>query len=213
MSRNLDSESIRSRCSSASGAVPRFAGLPISIAPRLGPGLPGEGRGKWVNVTQNPATGAITVGSPYTKRTPWYNQTDFNFTQNYKIGETKVVSFSAIFTNLLNSRSVTQVEGNISSGFSANYVDPGGSFPTGSAGLVGGTSAGTPFYAATFHPYDFAALMNAAPTSSLCTAPNGPPNTVALPNTCGPLTVNSGYGLPNRYQASRSIRLGLRFTF
>jgi hypothetical protein len=170
-------------------------------------------RGKWVNVTQDPATGAITVGSPYTKRTPWYNQTDLNFTQNYKIGESKVLSFSAIFTNLLNERAVTQVEGNISSGFSANYIDPGGTFPTGSAGLVGGTSAGTPFYAATFHPYNFAALMNAAPTSSLCTPSNGPPNTIALPNTCGPLTVGSGYGLPNRYQASRSIRLGLRFTF
>jgi hypothetical protein len=144
-------------------------------------------RGKWVNVTQDPTTGAITVGSPYTKRTPWYNQTDFNFTQNYKIGETKVVSFSAIFTNLLNSRSVTQVEGNISSGFSANYIAPGG--------LI--TSAGTPFYAATFHPYDFAALMNASPSNA----------------TGGPITVNGGYGQPNRFQASRAIRLGLRFTF
>jgi hypothetical protein len=170
-------------------------------------------RGKWVNVTQNPATGLITVGNPYTKRTPWYDQTDLNFTQNYKIAETKVVSFSAIIGNLLNQRSVTQVEGNIASGFNFNYIAPGGSFPTGSAGLVGGTSAGTPFYAATFHPYDYVALMNAAPTSRLCTATNGPPNTVALPNTCGPLTVNSGYGLPNRYQASRTIRIGLRFEF
>jgi Carboxypeptidase regulatory-like domain len=174
-------------------------------------------RGKWVNVTQNPTTGLITVGTPYTKRTPWYDQTDFNFQQNYKIGESKALSFSATFTNLLNQRSVTQVEGNISSGFSANYIAPGGSFlvsPT--VGLVGGTSAGTPFYAAVFHPYDFAALMNAAPTNSNCTPPNGTattPNTIALPNTCGPLTVNSGYGLPNRYQASRTIRLGVRFTF
>jgi len=144
-------------------------------------------RGKWVDVTQNPTTGAITVGSPQTKRTPWYNQTDFNFTQNYKIGETKVLSFSAIFTNLLNERAVTQVEGNISSGFSSNFIAPGGLQ----------TSAGTPFYQATFHPYNFAALMNASPSNA----------------TGGPITVNSGYGLPNRYQASRSIRLGLRFTF
>src|SRR6267378_554936 len=78
-------------------------------------------RGKWVNVTQNPTTGLITVGSPFTKRTPWYNQTDFNITQNYKIGEAKVVSFSAVFANLLNQRSVTQVEGNIASGFNFNY--------------------------------------------------------------------------------------------
>jgi hypothetical protein len=154
-------------------------------------------RGKWVNVTQNPTTGLITVGAPYTKRTPWYDQTDFNITQNYKIGETKVVSFSAIFTNLLNQRSVTQVEGNISSGFSANYIAPGG--------LT--TGAGTPFYAATFHPYDFAGLMNTAPTSPNCPTASNPSG------VCGPLTVSSGYGLPNRYQASRAIRIGLRFTF
>ncbi len=151
-------------------------------------------RGKWVNVTQNPTTGLITVGSPFTKRTPWYDQTDLNFTQNYKIGETKVVSFSAIIGNLLNQRSVTQVEGNIASGFNFNYIAPGGFV----------TSDGTPFYAATFHPYNFAALMNAAPTSSTC-----PPAGAA----CGPLTVNSGYGLPNRYQASRTIRLAVRFEF
>jgi carboxypeptidase family protein len=154
-------------------------------------------RGKWVNVTQDPTTGAITVGNPYTKRTPWYNQTDLNITQNYKLGETKAVSFSAIIGNVLNERSVTQVEGNISSGFSANYIAPGG--------LI--TSAGTPFYAATFHPYNFAALMNAAPTNSNC------PTTSSPTGVCGPLTVGSGYGQPNRYQASRTIRIGLRFTF
>lgn len=151
-------------------------------------------RGKWVDVTQDPTTGLITVGSPVTKRTPWYNQTDFNFQQSYKIGESKALSFSATFTNLLNQRSVTNVEGNIASGFSSNFIAPGGFV----------TSDGTPFYAATFHPYDYVALMNAAPTSSTC-PPTG--------SACGPLTVSSAYGQPNRYQASRTIRLGLRFTF
>jgi hypothetical protein len=151
-------------------------------------------RGKWVNVTQDPTTGLITVGSPVTKRTPWYNQTDFNFQQSYKIGESKALSFSATFTNLLNQRSVTNEEGNIASGFSSNFIAP--------SGLQ--TSAGTPFYAATFHPYDYVALMNTAPTSSTC-PPAG--------SACGPLTVSSAYGQPNRYQASRTIRLALRFTF
>jgi hypothetical protein len=151
-------------------------------------------RGKWVDVTQDPTTGLITVGSPVTKRTPWYNQTDFNFQQSYKIGESKGLSFSATFTNLLNQRSVTNIEGNIASGFSSNFIAPGGFV----------TSDGTPFYAATFHPYDYVALMNGAPTSSTC-PPAG--------SACGPLTVSSAYGQPNRYQASRTIRLGLRFTF
>ena len=144
-------------------------------------------RGKWVDVTQDPTTGLITVGSPVTKRTPWYNQTDFNFQQSYKIGESKALSFSATFTNLLNQRSVTNEEGNISSGFSSNFIAP--------SGLQ--TSAGTPFYAATFHPYDYVALMNASPSNA----------------TGGPITASSAYGQPNRYQASRTIRLALRFTF
>jgi hypothetical protein len=173
-------------------------------------------RGKWIAVTQDPTTGLITVGNPITQRTPWYNQTDFNLQQNYKISEKKTLAFSATIGNVLNERSVTSVEGNIDSGYSYNYIAPGGSFPTGAAGLVGGTGAGTPYYAASFHPYNIQTLMNAAPTSTLCTAPNGTSttgNTIALPNTCGPLTVSSAYGQPNRYQLGRTIRLGVRFTF
>ena len=34
-------------------------------------------RGNWVDVTQDPTTGVITVGSPHVPRTPWYNQSDF----------------------------------------------------------------------------------------------------------------------------------------
>jgi hypothetical protein len=149
-------------------------------------------RGKWVNVTQDPATGAITVGSPFTRRTPWYNQTDFNLTQNYKISESKTVGFSATIVNLLNERSVTQLNGNITSGFNANFIAPGG--------LTLGK--GIPFYSAAFHPYDFAALLNSSPSNTTLNG-TGP----------GPVTINSGYGLPNRYQAGRAIRLGVRFTF
>ncbi|MFZ0410843.1 MAG: TonB-dependent receptor [Candidatus Acidiferrales bacterium] len=149
-------------------------------------------RGKWINVTQDPTSGLITVGNPYTKRTPGYFQTDFNLQQNYKIGETKVLGFSATISNLLNSRSVTSVEENMDSGFNYNYIAPGG--------LT--TSAGTPFYEATFHPYDIATLMNLAPTNTILNG-TGP----------GPLTVSSAYGQPNRYQIGRTIRLGVKFSF
>ncbi|HKT46398.1 MAG TPA: carboxypeptidase regulatory-like domain-containing protein [Candidatus Acidoferrales bacterium] len=167
--------------------------------PNAGGGFPVDvvGRGKWVDVTQDLATGAITVGAPRTNRTPWYNQTDFNFTQSYKISESKTIGFSATVTNLLNQRSVTSVNENITSGFNSNFIAPG-------EHTIG---AGIPFYIAAFQQYDFASLLNAAPSSSTCTAH------VALPNTCGPVTVNSGYGQPNRYQAGRTIRLGVRFTF
>jgi hypothetical protein len=65
-------------------------------------------RGKWIIVTHDLFTCFITVGRPCTRRTPWYNQTDFNFQQNYKIGESKALSFSATFTNLLNAQLQTK---------------------------------------------------------------------------------------------------------
>ena len=48
------------------------------------------------------------------------------------------------------------------------------------------------------NPYDFRALLNNSPTNVTGN---------------GPLTVNSAYGLPNRYQVSRTIRLQAKFTF
>ena len=60
------------------------------------------------------------------------------------------------------------------------------------------TGDGTPFYAASFHPYNISNLLN---------------NAVVTNSTGGPVTVNSGYGLPNRYQIGRTIRLGVKFTF
>jgi hypothetical protein len=59
------------------------------------------------------------------------------------------------------------------------------------------TGDGTPFYAASFHPYNISNLLNSSLTNS----------------TGGPVTVNSGYGLPNRYQIGRTIRLAVKFTF
>jgi hypothetical protein len=162
--------------------------------PNAGGGFPVDvvGRGKWVNVSQDLATGAITVGAPFTKRTPWYNQTDFNLTQNYKITETKALGFSATIANVLNQRAMTQVNGNITSGFNSNFIAPGGLTLT----------KGVPFYTAVLNPYDFVAGLNSSPS-----------NTIPGGTGPGPVTVNSGYNQPNRYQAGRTIRLGVRFTF
>jgi carboxypeptidase family protein len=167
--------------------------------PNAGGGFPVDvvGRGRYVNVTQDPTTGAITVGSPFTKRTPWYNQSDFNFSQGYKVTESKTLSFSATIGNLLNERSVTAFQENITSGFNANFIAPGGHTLT----------DGVPFYTSSFNPYDFRTELNAAPSSPTCPTKANPTG------VCGPLTINSGYGQPNRYQAGRTIRLGVRFTF
>lgn len=151
------------------------------------------GRGNWMDVTQDPNTGAITFGPPHLQRTPWFIQTDFNFQQTYKVAEAKTIVFAATFQNLFNERSVTAVNETIDSGFNFNYIAPNGL----------NTSAGTPFYQSIFQPYNYAALANAAYTNTNCAAGHG----------CGPLTVDGGYGRPNRYQVGRNIRLQVRFTF
>jgi hypothetical protein len=157
------------------------------------------GRGKWINLAQDPTTGLITVGNPVLKRTPWYNQTDFNLQQNYRLSEKKSLSFSATFQNLLNERSVTSVQEQMDSTYNYNYIGLG----TPNANLR--LTNGTPFYEAAFQPYDIASYMNAARSN------RGTP--VDGVYTYNPLTVNGGYGQPNRWQAGRNIRLGVRFTF
>jgi hypothetical protein len=79
---------------------------------------------KVVTITQDPTTGLITVSNPRTQRTPWYNQTDFNVQQDFKIGESKALSFQGTLTNLLNERSVTAVGEQIDSNTSQNFIGP-----------------------------------------------------------------------------------------
>ena len=152
------------------------------------------GRGNWMNVSQDSATGLISFGAPHLQRTPWYVQTDFNVQHNYKIAESKTITFSATLQNLFNQQSVTAVNESIDSGFNFNYIAPNG-FNTGS---------GTPFYQSIFQPYNYGDLANAAYTN---------PNCSTTHTGCGPLTVSSGYGQPNRYQVGRTIRLQAKFTF
>jgi len=171
-------------------------------------------QGKWVDVAQDSSTGVITVGSPYTKRTPWYTQTDFNLRQAYKIGESKSLSFDATFTNILNQHAVVSADQEIDSGFAQNFIAPtnaacladnqAAATAAGKPNLAGSAclpSDGVDAYAAYMHPYDFAALMNAAPHGSGGSGGGGP------------ITVSSQYGKPYLYQLSRNIRLQLHFTF
>jgi hypothetical protein len=143
-------------------------------------------RGKWIDVNQG-ANGAITVSSPYTKRTPAYLSTDFNFKQSYKIRESKTLSFDATFANALNQHSVVSLNQQIDSGYSTNFIAPGGN------PLFNGPA----FYAAAMSRYDYVGEMNSAYSNS----------------TGGPITVNSQYGKPYLYQQGRNIRLALHFTF
>ena len=67
------------------------------------------GRGNWVNITQDSA-GALTLGTPYARRTPWYTQSDLNLSHSIKVNknnERQVLNLNANFTNLLNQHAVT----------------------------------------------------------------------------------------------------------
>ena len=150
-------------------------------------------RGKWVNVSQDLGTGAITTGNPYTYRTPWYIQTDFNFTQNYKISEQKVISFTATIPNVFNLRSITGYYPFLNTENLQQWMQPQSTYCGGSCSLFNGPA----FYLAAESPYNWQSLLNSY---------GG--NTVN-----GTATINSQYGQPYIFQLARNIRLGFKFTF
>jgi len=122
-------------------------------------------RGKFVNVTQDPATGVITVGNPYTKRTPWYIQSDLNLRQNFKVSESKSLSFEITVSNLFNEHTPTAFNSQIDSNYFATYITPGG------YNVAGGTA----FYSAAEHPYNLATALNTAATGMTLNSNYGKP--------------------------------------
>ncbi len=176
-----------------------YADLGYSFAPSFGAyGVPNAedgafptdivGRGKFLPLTQN-ADGSISVGTPTVRRTPWYTQSDFQISQDYKISERKVLSFSATATNLWNQHSVVAYWGGADSNFYAQYGTPGGQ----------DLFTGVPFYKAAESGYNLTALFNNAGGAT------GTPG--------GPMTLNSLYNKPLYYQLSRNIRMAVKFTF
>ncbi len=193
--------------------TPLTSYIDVGYAFPSGNGIPPSGafptdivdRGKWIDVTQDAGTGKITASAPYTKRTPWFTQTDFNVRQNVKIGESKALAFDATFTNILNQRNVVSSNQEIDSGYTSNYVTPTSAgceaynianyqFDSTACFLPDGPS----FYTAVKSKYDYVAAMNSSPLGT---------------TAGGPITVSSQYGKPYLYQVSRNIRLGLHFTF
>jgi hypothetical protein len=139
------------------------------------------GRGNWVNATAAPGTGAVTISSPYARRTPWYTQTDFNLQHSIavnKSNEHQVLSFNATLTNLLNQHAVTSYWESLDSNFTGT--------PLFSAN--GGIFGGALFYQNVEEGY--------SPQQQI---------------TSSNMILNSLYGKPNLWQLSRNIRLGAQF--
>jgi outer membrane receptor protein involved in Fe transport len=160
-------------------------------------------RGEYVDVIQDPSTGFVTFGAPHVFRTPWYTQTDFSFQQNYKITESKQLTFTANFLNLLNQRAITAYNADITSLAVGNQyitLEPTTSTPCTTQPITSfhGTcyiGDGDPFYAAAERPYDVQGQMNNFKGRGVSAARN------------------SAYRTPIYYQLSRNIRLGVKFTF
>ena len=163
------------------------------------------GRGKWVNMTQDPTTGAITLGNPYTRRNPWFTQTDFNLAQEFKTGEHQSLGFQVNFFNLLNQRAVTSVYGGMNSTFAVTPLIPGG--PT---DPLTGAPAGFLLDALSYQTYEtgynvqqFINGNGQAPTIG----------TNANPNYIPPVTQSSWYGKPYTHQLPRSMRFQVSYNF
>jgi len=162
-------------------------------------------RGKWVDASQDPTTGVVSLSAPRTRRTPWYTQTDFSISQNYKVSEGKNLSFSIDATNLLNQRSVTAYNTDITSldtTAAGQYLTIPTTDPAAAPCLRGPVSDnqcyigdGQWFYAAAMRPYNVQALLNDRRGTGRSSA------------------VNSAYGKPYFFQLARTIRLGAKFTF
>jgi hypothetical protein len=121
-----------------------------------------EGRGKWVDIKQDgyvdpitglgTGTGAMTVGNAYTRRTPWYLQSDASVMQEFKPNrnnERQVLAFEATISNVLNQHSAIAYGSQVDSAIQTNPILPGG--------LALGQ---TGFYAAAEHAYPWKTLLN-----------------------------------------------------
>jgi hypothetical protein len=174
-----------------------YEGSPLSSASEVGitATSPFEdtyvfGHGKWANISQDPTTGALTFGTPFDRRTPWYTQSDFNFVQSFKVNknnEHQVLDFQATITNLLNQRAPVSYYETFASYWNSSGILPGGLY----------VFQGAPFYQAAETGYN---LQNDIVGSGTGSQGNG-------------FVLNSQYGQPNIWQRSRTIRLGVKFTF
>jgi hypothetical protein len=156
-------------------------------------------RGEWADVSQDPTTGFMTIGAPHTQRLPWFTQTDLSLQQNYKITESKQLTFSVNFTNLLNQRAVTAANEDITSLAVTNqYIAVNNTNPAATCAFTTQCRIvdGQNFYAAVMGPYNVQDQINNFKAHTGVTA-----------------ALNSQYGHPQYYQLSRNIRLAVKFTF
>jgi hypothetical protein len=176
-----------------------YQGSPMSTFIDLLGSIPGEpyeatyvyGRGNWVNSSVNPATGAITLGAPYARRTPWYIQSDMSAKHEIKVGDHENIAFEATALNALNQHAVTSYWDGLNSLYYATPLYPG----VNSSGAPINLGSGAALYQELESGYNVQQWING--------------NGGQVPAVSG----MSEYGKPYLYQPGRSVRFSLRYTF
>jgi hypothetical protein len=161
-------------------------------------------RGQFLPISQG-ASGSITVGNPYFRRTPWFTQSDFQLTQTYKISENKTLSYSLTVPNVFNQHAITAFWQGVDTDYYPQFLAP-----TSAACAAQNTALGIPgsactqanngyqFYAAAMAPYNYKTLFN---------------STQGYTGTSGAMTINSVYGQPLYRQLTRNLYMSVKFTF
>jgi hypothetical protein len=176
--------------------VPNAEGgaFPTSILPR----------GYFLPVSQD-ASGNISVGNPYFRRTPWFTQSDFQLTQTYKISENKTLSYSVTVPNVFNQHAITAFWSGIDSDYYPQFLAPTSAAcgaQNAAAGIPGSACTqsfnGYQFYAAAMSPYNYKALFNSAG---------------GVTGSSGAMTINSIYSQPLYRQLTRNLYMAVKFTF
>ena len=136
-------------------------------------------------MTTDPGTGAITLGMPYARRTPWYVESDMSARHDIKVGDHENISLEATATNALNQHAVTAYWAGMNS---LNY-------------------------ATSLHPGPYNLFDGAAIYQELESGYN--PQTWINGNSGAVKAVvqNGNYGKPSLFQIGRQLRFNLRYTF
>jgi hypothetical protein len=145
-----------------------------------------EGRGNWIDMTTDPATGDWIPGAiERGKRTPTFSQTDFSIVQEMHVSKNNErlrLGFEANFTNLFNQKSPTF--------FTSDLLFTSQIRPAGTCGLP----ADYPLLLT--GGYNYVGVANGGATSCL-----------------SPKVLNPAYGEPYGWQPGRAMRFKLKFTF
>ncbi len=151
------------------------------------------GRGNWVDATTNGTATGTVLGNVYSRRTPWFTQTDLNAQHSFKVNKNndrQQLTIQGTLTNLLNQRSVIAYWASVNSDY------------TGSALFYDQIENGAVYYKTVESGYNPQAQITAQ-------------NTVCFPGAtfACPVPLNSHYGWPSVWQPSRNIRIAAKFTF